>query len=225
MKKLLTLLLALCLNLCFAQKHLVVLLIDDLNDNVGFLGGSNQQYTPGLDFYASQMVNFTNAHVPISPCNPSRCAILTGLRPHYTSIVDNDQNWRDSTVVSGAAVPLDTVSSIFEHFRNSGFRTMSVGKIFHKPFTGDVNDPDSDPQSWDYQANQEVGGSTGGGVDNSAANMIWAATPNGGPNDGGGRCGYRYRNSVDQYGFRYHKLADCYGRRHIETPSGMAGIH
>ena len=57
---------------------------------------------------------FTNAHCPSSVCNPSRTAILTGMRPSRSGVYDNQQWWRPAH---------PEVVTLPERFRRAGFET------------------------------------------------------------------------------------------------------
>ena len=64
------------------EKHNVLFIaIDDLNDWIGCLGGHPDVKTPNFDRLAGRGVLFTNAHCAAPSCNPSRVAIMTGVRP------------------------------------------------------------------------------------------------------------------------------------------------
>jgi len=98
--------------------------VDDLNDWVGVLGGHPQTLTPNIDALAARGMVFTNAHSPSALCNPSRTALLTGLRPSTTGVYDNGQDWRQMDAFS-------RVSPLPRYFRQHGYRTLGAGKIFH----------------------------------------------------------------------------------------------
>ena len=55
-----------------------MIIVDDMNDWVGCLGGHPQVKTPHIDRLAKRGLLFTNAHVAAPVCNPSRVATLTG---------------------------------------------------------------------------------------------------------------------------------------------------
>ena len=73
--------------------NIVYIAVDDLNRWIGALGG--QAKTPNIDRLASQGMLFTNAHCVVPACNPSRVAILTGLRPETTGQYINAGNFRE----------------------------------------------------------------------------------------------------------------------------------
>ncbi len=76
-----------------AADHPPVLFIavDDLNDWVGVLGGHAQTSTPNLDRLAARGMLFRAAHCAAPLCNPSRTALLTGVRPHESGVYSNWQ--------------------------------------------------------------------------------------------------------------------------------------
>ena len=98
--------------------------VDDLNDWVGVLGGHPQTRTPNIDRLAARGMTFTNAQSPSALCNPSRTALLTGLRPASSGIYGNAADWRTQPVFAGA-------TTLPRHFRDAGYRTLGGGKIFH----------------------------------------------------------------------------------------------
>jgi choline-sulfatase len=107
-----------------APPDILFIAVDDLNDWVGFLGGHPQVQTPNIDRLAARGMAFTNAHSPSALCNPSRTALLTGLRPSTTGIYGNAPDWRTADVFR-------SVPTLPRYFRDRGYRTLGAGKIFH----------------------------------------------------------------------------------------------
>lgn len=106
------------------RPNVLFLAIDDLNDWVGCLGGHPQARTPHIDKLARRGTLFTNAHCQAPLCNPSRTSLLTGLRPSTTGIHGLAPWFR--------AVPaLRDRVTLPQALRAAGYRTMSVGKIYH----------------------------------------------------------------------------------------------
>ena len=98
--------------------------VDDLNHWVGHLGRNRQTKTPNLDRLARMGVTFTNAHCAAPICNPSRTALLSGLRPSTTGIYDND-----APFANGAGVSAD--GSLVMQFKKAGYKTLGMGKLWH----------------------------------------------------------------------------------------------
>ena len=117
--------------------NVLFIAVDDLNDWVGFLGGHPQTMTPNMDRLASQSVIFTRAYCAASVCNPSRAALMTGIRPASSGIYGNGNYMRDSKV-------LENIQTIPQYFSENGYFTTSRGKIFHSP-----NGKWADTISWD----------------------------------------------------------------------------
>ena len=63
------------------KPDLVFIVLDDLNDWVGVLGGHPQSKTPNIDALGVRGVSFSNAHCNAPTCNPSRRSFLSGLYP------------------------------------------------------------------------------------------------------------------------------------------------
>lgn len=113
------------------KPNILMICVDDLNDYIGAMGHPDA-ITPNLDKLIKRGTVFTNAQCQSPLCAPSRTAIMTGLRPSTTGVYgllqDNDVKPSNTA----------TRNNIFMHryFKNSGYYTMGMGKIFH------VNMPD-----------------------------------------------------------------------------------
>lgn len=128
--------------------------IDDMNDWIGALAGPAQ--TPNIDRLAASGVLFNNAYCVVPACNPSRVALMTGLRPETTGQYENTGNFRERR--DGANTALLTLP---QRLQQLGYTTAAAGKIFHHPRgTGAQPQPLSDPVSWNEQFRGGVG--TGG---------------------------------------------------------------
>lgn len=110
------------------KPNVLMISIDDLNDWIGAMGYPSKDLTPNIDRLASKGVLFNNAHCQAPLCGPSRASIMTGLRPSTTGIYGmiGDNN------IKGAVEKLNLpVTLLPEYFRQHGYKTMGVGKIFH----------------------------------------------------------------------------------------------
>ena len=87
--------------------------------------------TPNIDRLANRGVTFTNAHCAAPACNPSRVALLTGLRPSSTGVYLNSHPWRP---VLPDAVTLP------KHFKDQGYFLAGFGKVYHGRY--------ADPSDW-----------------------------------------------------------------------------
>lgn len=114
------------------RPNVLFIAVDDLNDWISCLGGHPDCKTPNIDRLASRGLLFTNSHCAAPACNPSRAALLTGIRPSSSGVYLNSQPWRP---VMQDAVTLP------QHFRNHGYQSIGSGKIFHGRY--------NDYGSWD----------------------------------------------------------------------------
>ena len=113
--------------------NVLFIAVDDLNDWITCLGGHPDVKTPNFDRLARQGVLFTNAHCAAPLCNPSRAALMTGIRPSTSGVYQNNQPMRKSPALKDAV-------SLPQHFMAHGYRAVGGGKIYHGAYP--------DPQSW-----------------------------------------------------------------------------
>lgn len=104
------------------KPNVLFIAIDDLRDWVGFLG-NKQVKTPNLDRLAARAETFTRGYCASPCCNPSRAALLSGMRPGTSGVYNNNDDWRK-------IVPADTVTLPL-HFKNNGYYVVGAGKIYH----------------------------------------------------------------------------------------------
>jgi arylsulfatase A-like enzyme len=105
-----------------ARPNVLFIAVDDLNHWVGHLGRNPQVKTPNIDRLAKMGVTFTRAYCAAPICNPSRTALLSGLRPSTTGVYNNGQDYRP------AVAPELTLNS---WFRTNGYFVAGAGKIYH----------------------------------------------------------------------------------------------
>ena len=104
------------------KPNVLMIVVDDMNDWVGCLGGHPDVKTPNIDRLAARGMLFANAHCAAPVCNPSRVATMTGRRPGSTGIYDNSVRWHE-------AIP--DITSIPQHFMANGYTTFGAGKVYH----------------------------------------------------------------------------------------------
>ena len=102
-----------------SQPNVLFIAIDDLRPELGSYGAS--AHTPNMDRLASDGVLFERHYVQFAVCIPSRVSLLTGLRPERTHQMYGPPVWEK---VKGA-------QSWGNTFRNAGYTTLSLGKIWH----------------------------------------------------------------------------------------------
>lgn len=108
------------------RPNLLLIIADDLNDWVGPLGGHPEVRTPGLDRLAARGLTLERAYAAAPLCNPSRSALLTGLRPSTSGIYGNGPADALTTAQPG-------IESFPEFLRRHGYYALGIGKVFHSP--------------------------------------------------------------------------------------------
>ncbi len=112
------------------RPNVLFIAVDDLRPELNCYGSSHI-HSPNFDRLASRGVLFERAYCQQAVCAPSRNSLLTGLRPDAIGIYDLYNFFRNS-------VP--NVVTLPEHFKNNGYNTERMGKIYH---TGHGNQDDS----------------------------------------------------------------------------------
>ena len=136
MKKALLLIYLSFVAISWAKPDVVFIVVDDLNDWIGVMGGHPQSKTPNLDALAAQGVLFTNAHCNAPQCGPSRTSFLNGVYPKSTGRYFNstrrpaffgDQPMQGVTSKNAPKNPF----VFHKHFKEHGYRVVSGGKVAH----------------------------------------------------------------------------------------------
>lgn len=112
------------------KPNVLFIAIDDLRDWVGYLG-NKQVKTPNLDKLSTRGVHFTRSYCASPCCNPSRTALLTGMRPGTSGVYNNNDDWRKIVPEGTVTLPL--------HFKNNGYYVAGAGKIYHGGGAGGFN--------------------------------------------------------------------------------------
>jgi arylsulfatase A-like enzyme len=104
------------------KPNVLFIAVDDLNHWVGHLGRNRQTKTPNIDRLARMGVTFTRAYCAAPVCNPSRAALMSGLRPGSSGVYDNGQAWQP-------VIPKE--QTLTTQFLNAGYNVYGSGKIYH----------------------------------------------------------------------------------------------
>jgi iduronate 2-sulfatase len=115
--------------------NVVLIAVDDMNNDLGCYGHPLVK-SPNIDRLAARGVRFDRAYCQYPVCNPSRVSMLSGLRPDTTRIMD---------LQTPPRTHVKDVVFLPQYFRQQGYYTAHVGKIFH---TGEAFE---DPPSWDLE--------------------------------------------------------------------------
>lgn len=104
------------------RPNVLFIAIDDLNHWVGHLKRNEQAKTPHIDRLAERGVSFVHAYCAAPACNPSRAALLSGMRPSTTGVYHNPDDWTNS-IAEGITLPA--------WFKSHGYYVGGAGKIYH----------------------------------------------------------------------------------------------
>lgn len=115
-------LLATALHAADAKKlNVLFIAVDDLRPEAN-ASGSKLIKTPNLDRIAARGTTFDRAYCQQAVCSPSRSSLMTGRRPDATRVWDLETHFRKA---------LPEAVTVAQHFKNNGYFTQGMGKIFH----------------------------------------------------------------------------------------------
>lgn len=128
-----------------SKPNVLFIICDDLNDWVLHPPGHPKAKTPNIDRFSKTSVSFTNAHVVVPVCGPSRKCLLSGLYPQTV----NDYGfgaWKANPLLKNS-IPFP------RHFRDNGYNSYATGKMLHSGAEGDFYTeygigPDYGPWPW-----------------------------------------------------------------------------
>jgi arylsulfatase A-like enzyme len=128
-----------------ARPNVLLIICDDLNDWALHPPGHPKAKMPNMDRLARKSVSFSNAHVVVPVCGPSRKCLFSGLYPQTINDYEFTA-WKSVRGLKGC-VPLPL------HFRNNGYNSYGTGKLLHRGAEGDFYSaygigPDYGPWPW-----------------------------------------------------------------------------
>ena len=123
------------------RPNVLFICVDDLGEDISpynKLKDRNDPFyqkvsTPNLERLAADSLVLAQAYNQFPYCNPSRSSLLTGRRPDTTHVYDLKTNFRE---VGG------NFTTIPQYFKENGYHTFGIGKVFHFHLF------DVDPLSW-----------------------------------------------------------------------------
>ena len=128
--------------------NVLFIIADDLSYTALSCYGNTVCQTPNIDRLAARGVRFTKAYCQGTYCGPSRASFLTGYYPHATGVL-------------GYKSPRPQIgdrSTWPQHFKNNGYYTARVSKIFHMGVPGGIekgNHGADDALSWTERFNSQ----------------------------------------------------------------------
>lgn len=90
-----------------------------------------QRMTPNIQRLADRGVRFMDAYCAAPACNPSRAALMTGVRPHMSGLTTNAGGIFFREYEYGGKRTLADAVTLPELLQKHGWYTAATGKIFH----------------------------------------------------------------------------------------------
>jgi arylsulfatase A-like enzyme len=129
--------------------NVLFIIADDLTASVLGCYGSEQCRTPNIDKLAGESVRYTRAFCQFPVCGPSRASLMSGYYPNATKVFG---------YVSGRKAIGPNRETWAQHFKNNGYYTARVSKIFHMAVPRDIergSNGTDDPASWVERFNSQ----------------------------------------------------------------------
>jgi len=126
--------------------NVLFIISDDLTATALSCYGNRVCRTPSIDRIAARGTRYTRAYCQGTYCGPSRASFMSGYYPHATGVL-------------GYISPRKAIgdrATWAQHFKNSGYYTARVSKIFHMGVPGGIEkgtDGADDPASWTERFN------------------------------------------------------------------------
>jgi len=115
-----------------SKLNVLFVMADDLRPELASFG--SPALTPNFDRLAKRSVQFDRAYCQQALCNPSRSSMLTGRRPDSLRQWNNGLHFRERN---------PDVTTLPLWFKEHGYTSRCVGKIFHNWHTKEKGDPRS----------------------------------------------------------------------------------
>lgn len=104
------------------RPDIVFIIVDDLNDWLGCLGGHPDAKSPHIDALAASGMLFSQAYCNAPQCRPSRTSLNHGVYPFKTGTYFNARHRGETRI---------RTPTIQQFFRENGYRVASGGKVHH----------------------------------------------------------------------------------------------
>uniref|UniRef100_A0A182NJQ6 Sulfatase N-terminal domain-containing protein n=1 Tax=Anopheles dirus TaxID=7168 RepID=A0A182NJQ6_9DIPT len=123
------------------RPNVLLIILDDFRPVINYGYGDVNAITPNIDRIVQKGYFFENAFAQQALCAPSRNSMLTGRRPDTVRLYDFYSYWRHTS---------GNFTTLPQYFKAHGYRTYSVGKVFHPGASS--NFTDDFPLSWSEPA-------------------------------------------------------------------------
>lgn len=130
------------------QYNVLFIISDDLTATALSCYGNKVCQTPNIDRIAARGTRFTRAYCQGTYCGPSRASFMSGYYPHATGMLGYNS---PRAMIGDRAMWA-------EHFKNNGYYSARVSKIFHMGVPGGIEKGDDgadDPACWTERFNSQ----------------------------------------------------------------------
>lgn len=139
-------------NIRAEKPNVLLIFSDDLNTRIGPYMNIDK-HTPNLDRLADMGIRFTRTYAQYPICGPSRASIMSGLYPETNGVLNNNDEPGSYKKETPALANHPSLAGLF---RNNGYFTARVSKIFHMGVPGGIERGaigGDIPEAWDYAYN------------------------------------------------------------------------
>jgi iduronate 2-sulfatase len=129
--------------------NVLFIISDDLTTTAVSSYENTACYTPNIDRLASEGMRYTRAYCQFPVCGPSRASMMFGYYPNATESYG---------YVSGREIVGHEKKSWAQLFKDNGYYTARVSKIYHMGVPGDIekgSDGADDEESWTERFNSQ----------------------------------------------------------------------
>jgi len=113
------------------RPDVVFIIVDDLNDWLGFMGGHPDAKSPNIDALAASGIRFSQAYCNAPQCRSSRTSLNYGVYPFKTGTYFNARDEGETKI---------TTPTMQQFFMDNGYRVASGGKVHGTGGPGSVGD-------------------------------------------------------------------------------------
>lgn len=126
------------------RKNVLFLISDDLGAQSLGCYGNRQCKTPAIDGLAARGMRFTRTYCQFPVCGPSRASLMSGMYPQSIGVMGNGGASKFAANIGDRP----TMSGLF---KNHGWSSLRVSKIYHMLIPGNITDGVHGPdhaESW-----------------------------------------------------------------------------
>lgn len=116
-------------SLAAERPNVLFIASDDMRPQLGCYGDATVK-SPNLDALAKRGMVFQRSYVQQALCSPSRISMLSGRYPATTGIFEIGRTLRTT---------MPDITTMPQHFKNNGYHTRSLGKIYHVGIDDDAS--------------------------------------------------------------------------------------